>query len=154
LSLKGSLARRSLKWRRGAAAESSFVEKFGFARARDLSPSARVVWHREEEIDPIQDQWSGIKNQKYFWRLTPAICYLKSPFWDQHQKSAIRLPWCLASECLIPETSAKLDRLAVGSILWSKLVFHIQDSVVSNQQSENCWSRAPSLEHQCLVRDL
>jgi hypothetical protein len=33
-----------LKRRRGgAAAESSFVEKFGFARARDLSPSARVV---------------------------------------------------------------------------------------------------------------
>jgi hypothetical protein len=33
-----------LKRRRGAAAaESSFVEKFGFARARDLSPSVRVV---------------------------------------------------------------------------------------------------------------
>ena len=38
------LARCGLKRRRGgAAAESSFVEKFGFARARDLSPSVRVV---------------------------------------------------------------------------------------------------------------
>jgi len=39
-----TLAHCSLKRRRGAAAaESSFVEKFGFARARDLSPSVRVV---------------------------------------------------------------------------------------------------------------
>jgi len=70
-------------------------------RARDCIASARVVWHREEEIDP-----SSARDLK------------------GHRRRAISIQG-LATRDLVAdaETSAKPDRLAVGSILWSKLVF-------------------------------
>jgi hypothetical protein len=77
-------------------------------------------WRGDRPNSGIGDQESGIRKILALdnWRLTPGV-----PFRDR--ETAIgnqELIWCLTSDAWYLNP-AKPDRLAVGSILWSKLVF-------------------------------
>jgi hypothetical protein len=72
-----------------------------------LVDRARDVWHREEEIDP------SVRRGRQRLRTTR---YLQSGI--SNQETGIKTFLMPGAWNLMSDTSARLDRIAVGSILW------------------------------------